>query len=252
LVNLLDSYGILGPDLLIAHATQASHDDAVKLVEANAHISSTPDTELQMALGEPVCFRADLESISSLGVDCHTASSTGIFGQMHLALQNARGTRNQRLIEDGKFPDSIFPTVEEAYNLGTIKGARAIRQEADIGSLAVGKKADIVIFDATSPALICASQHDPVSAIVLHASSRDIDYVMIDGHVRKENGAILPVVIEREISPDEGGTVSWKDIAEELLRSRKEIQERIDQIDLSNTRSEVITAFQIDRTSLSG
>ena len=248
---MLDSHGILGSDMLIAHATQATPEDAEKLIKARAHISSTPETELQMALGEPTCFRSDLNNIASLGVDCHTTNSATIFTQMRLALQNARGTRNQRLVEAGKFPNSISPTVEEVFNLGTIKGARAIRLEDKIGSLAVGKKADIVIFNGMGPAMVCAAQQDPVSAVVLHASPRDIDEVIVDGQVRKRKGTILPVVLEEEISNRERGTFLWEAVAKELLRSRNEIQERIDKIDFSKTGDEVIAAFQIDTASLS-
>jgi len=79
-VDVLESYGVLGSDMLIAHATQATPEDAAKLVKAKAHVSSTPETELQMAHEEPVCFRSDLEEISSLGVDCHTTNSSSIFG----------------------------------------------------------------------------------------------------------------------------------------------------------------------------
>jgi cytosine/adenosine deaminase-related metal-dependent hydrolase len=251
LVDLLDSYQLLGPDMLIAHATQATSEDAMKLTQAGAHISSTPETELQMALGEPTCFRTDLRDISSLGVDCHTTNSASIMGQMRLALQNARGTINQRLIELGKFPNTISPTVEEVFNLGTIKGARSVRMESDIGSLAIGKRADVIIFNGMSPAMVCAAQHSPVSAIVLHASSRDIEGVIIDGRICKTNGALVDITIDREISKSGHNEMSWEEIANELLKSRERVQERIDKTDFSTTREEVLTAFQIERSALS-
>ena len=250
MIDLLDSYGLLGPDILIAHATESSPGDATKMVESGAHVSSTPETELQTALGMPVCFRPDLENISSLGIDCHSTNSASIFMQMRLAVQNARGARNQRLLEAGNFPNTITPSVEEAFNLGTIKGARALRLEKDIGSLEVGKAADIVIFDTMTPGMLCAAQQDPVSAIVLHASTKDIDMVIIDGHIRKAGGVLLPVLNDHDKRNSDSKILLWSDVAKEILRSRADIEERIGRMDLSQTREQVIDAFQIDRKNL--
>ncbi|KAJ6606052.1 hypothetical protein DFH09DRAFT_1386467 [Mycena vulgaris] len=139
LVALLSSYGLLKDDILFSHANGALPEDAVRLTAANAHISSMPDTELQMASGASVCFRPDMYKVSSLGIDCHSNNSGDILSQMRLALQNARGAHNQAFVEVGK-----------------------------IGSIAVGKLADLVI--AEGPSMVCSAAHDPVAAIVLHAS----------------------------------------------------------------------------------
>src|SRR5208282_797024 len=92
------------------------------------------------------CFRSDLYEISSLGVDCHTATSAHIPGQMRLALQSARGIRNHCILDTGKTPRTIEYRVEQAFNPGTIKGARAVGMSGEIGSLTEENLADIVIF----------------------------------------------------------------------------------------------------------
>ena len=246
----MESYGLLGPDVLIAHATESTPKDAIKIVESGGHISSTPETELQMALGMPVCFRPDLEKVSSLGIDCHSTNSASVITQMRLAIQSARGARNQRLLEAGSFPNTITPSVEEAFNLGTIKGARALRLEKEIGSLEVGKSADIIVFDTMTPSMLCAAQQDPVSAIVLHASPKDIDMVIIDGHIRKSGGILLPILNDQDKLNSDKDNLSWSDVAEEIFQSRAGIQEKIEKMDFSQTREQVIDAFQIDRKTL--
>ena len=65
--------------------------------------------------------------------------------------------------------------------------------ESELGSIAVGKLADLVIFDARSPSMICAAEQDAVAAIVMHASVRDIETVIVDGKVRKLGGKLVPV-----------------------------------------------------------
>src|SRR2546421_4798993 len=99
---------------------------------------------------------------------------------MRLALQLARHSTNQPLLDAGKFPANLKATTEQVFNLGTIQGARAVHMDRT-GSLAEGKLADIVIFDASNPSMICAAEQDPVAAVVRHSNIRDIDTVIIDG-----------------------------------------------------------------------
>ncbi|KAF7294550.1 5-methylthioadenosine/S-adenosylhomocysteine deaminase n1 [Mycena indigotica] len=238
-VELLDTYGLLGPDILLSHASNATPNDAVLLAKANAHVSVTPDTELQMAHGFPVSFRDDLHPLCSLGVDCHTTNSGDILTQMRLALQCARGAYNQPFVDAGKNPNTVKHTVEAAYNLGTIKGARAVGMESQIGSIAVGKLADLVIFDGESPAMICAAAHDPVAAIVMHASVRDVDTVIVDGKIRKREGKLLAV------SGLKGEELQWKDVAKKLLRSRIRIEAEYNKIDMRSAASRMIDLWHM-------
>ncbi|KAJ7350430.1 hypothetical protein DFH08DRAFT_110095 [Mycena albidolilacea] len=239
LVNILESYGLLKDDILLSHANQAHAEDAVQLVARHAHVSSTPDTELQVALGTPVCFRPDLHKISSLGIDCHSNNSADILSQMRLALQSARGTSNQRFVDQWKLPKTVAATVEQAFNLGTIMGARAVGMSSEIGSIAVGKLADIVIFDAQSPGMLCVAEQDPVAAIVLHASVRDIETVIVDGRIRKSGGKLAPVEVAE-------GLMEWPQVAGKLLHSRKRMQETIEGADMVGAKKAVIELFHID------
>lgn len=145
----------------------------------------------------------------------------------------------------------MYKTVEEAFNLGTIQGARAVHMQDQIGSIAVGKVADLVIFDATSVAMVCAAQHDPVAAIVLHSSPTDVDTVIIDGHVRKRNGRLLPVHLDdvgRSIAGKE--TLEWKEVAKALVRGREGIQKKIDTHDVENARKVTVERLHIDESKI--
>ncbi|KAJ7853100.1 hypothetical protein B0H13DRAFT_2238136 [Mycena leptocephala] len=247
IVNILDSYGILKDDILLSHANQAQSEDAVKLIAEHAHISSTPDTELQMSLGTPVCFRPDLHKISSLGIDCHSNNSADILSQMRLALQSARGAHNAQFIAQGKVPRAVNATVEQAFNLGTIMGARAVGMGTEIGSISVGKLADIVIFDARSPGMVCAAEHDPVAAIVLHASVRDIETVIVDGRIRKYGGKLVPVEVSGNGAE---GLMEWPQVAAKLVRSRQRLQEKIEAADMDGARKALIELFHIDEQNI--
>jgi len=158
--------------------------------------------------------------------------------QMRLALQLARHSRNQKILDEDKFPLTNVGDSAQAFNLGTICGARAVGMESHIGSIEVGKLADIVIFDAVSPTMVCAAQHDPVTAIVRHATIRDVNTVIVDGVVRKRNGLLLPVKVNGEgtrISNTVSGPedVPWEKIAAALMESRERIAEKISGIDIA-------------------
>lgn len=92
-----------------------------------------------------------------------------------------------------KTPLSVGYSVESAFNLATIRGAAAMKMSDRIGSIKVGKLADLVIFDANSPAMVCGALEEPVAAIMLHSSPADVDTVIVDGIVRKEGGKLLDV-----------------------------------------------------------
>lgn len=226
----LNNNGLLGPDILLSHQNNSSAQDAQILQQNNVKVSCTPGTELQMGHGNTVCFEDGLQCQSSLGIDCHSVCSAYIPTQMMLALQWARGRRHERFEQHGKWAKSVAYTVEEAFNLGTIQGARAIRMENEVGSLAVGKKADLVIFDGQSPGMLVAADRDPVAAIVLHSSVRDVDTVIVDGIMRKRDGVLQPVSIPESISATGSGlggeTASWKDVQHRLVRMSRDVDER--------------------------
>ncbi|KAH0415886.1 Metallo-dependent hydrolase, partial [Aureobasidium melanogenum] len=253
LPKLINSYGLLDDRFLFSHSNNMTPEEVELCHSKGFWISSTPDTELQMAHGSPVCFddKIGVQSRCSLGVDCHSNNSGDLLTQMRLALQSARGRSNEKFNVNGKDPRSVYKTVEEAFNLGTIQGARAVHMQDQIGSIAVGKVADLVIFDATSVAMVCAAQHDPVAAIVLHSSPGDIDTVIIDGHVRKRNGRLLPVHLDdvgQSIANKE--TLEWKEVAKALVKGREEIQKKIETHDVENARKVTVERLHINESKI--
>ncbi|KAH8703255.1 hypothetical protein BGW36DRAFT_403692 [Talaromyces proteolyticus] len=221
---LLKSYGLLQKGMVLSHAGGATADDVKLMHNANCFVSATPNTELAMAVGPPVCFRADLpgiDPICSLGVDCHSATSGSMVNEMRVALQTARGIESRTHIRNGEWPREVSHKTVDAFNMGTIQGARALCMEDDIGSIKVGKKADLVVFETLSPAMSCVAQQDPVMAIVLHSNIRDIDTVLVDGEIKKQNGKLCPVKAFEWHSEkgfvDMGLVIEWREVADRIL-----------------------------------
>ena len=228
--------------MLISHATSISEKDAQTLVKNDAFISSTPDTELQMGLGDTVAFRDDIKSHASIGVDCHSNNSSDILTQIRIGMQHARAKDDEISVRNGGYP-SVKIKLEEAFNLGTIQGARAINMQEDIGSLAEGKLADIVIFDGLTPSMMCAAEENPLAAILLHASVRDIDTVIVDGVVRKRGGKVCDIGILEGLDGHAARKMEWPGIVNELRSSTQRIKQRGEHQDLQAAKSALLKIF---------
>jgi cytosine/adenosine deaminase-related metal-dependent hydrolase len=178
-----------------------------------------------MGLGEIVAFRPDVKCNASIGVDCHANNSGDLLTQLRIGLQHSRATDNIKALQAGQYP-SVQVKLEDVFNLGTIQGARAVNIEDQIGSIAVGKLADLVIFDATSPGMICAAEENPVAALLLHANVGDIEMVIVDGEIRKEKRHLADVKILDSPDGQAVESIPWEEVSQKLLKSREDVKKR--------------------------
>jgi cytosine/adenosine deaminase-related metal-dependent hydrolase len=169
---------------------------------------------------------------------------------MQTGLAVSRALRNHNLLDHGYFPYRIESTTLQAFNLATIGGARAVGMGGKLGRLQVGRKADIIVFDAESPSMAIAVEHDPLVAVVRHASVADIDTVIIGGKVLKQDGKLCSVSLNGDCNEWQGsesvgvaameGYLSWKQILSQLRRSRKDIQQRISKCNIDAAKEKVL------------
>lgn len=244
---------VLSPEstVILAHANLLAPKDIALIKQNGAFVSSTPSVELQMGMGTPICFDTDrdVQAHSSLGVDCHNVALASIVNEMRTALVHSRAEHNEKFLNAGKMNAKVNHSVQEAYALGTIQGARAVGMETEIGSLEVGKKADIVVFDALSPSMICGAQYDPVTAIVMHSTPQDIAMVFVDGILRKDNSKLLPVQIDVSdvtLAGAESTRVSWSDIGKHLLETQASLGAKISKLDLEGSKMDACASSGMD------
>jgi 5-methylthioadenosine/S-adenosylhomocysteine deaminase len=88
------------------------------------------------------------------------------------------------LYKDARGTTDVVPA-ELAIELATLHGARALGLEKDFGSLEVGKKADLVLFDTRRPEW--CTLFNPVNSLVYNADGRSVHTVIVDGRVVVEN-----------------------------------------------------------------
>lgn len=120
-----------------------------------------------------------------------------------------------------------------------------------IGSIVEGKQADLVIFSGTSPGMVAAAQHDPVAAVILHSNPGDIEYVVIDGVLRKRAGKLINVDVEKQSQEFVGQQkLAWEDVAQEVITRREALQKKIEKIDMAATMEAIIDEWHLDRSKL--
>ncbi|KAL0072636.1 hypothetical protein AAF712_000399 [Marasmius tenuissimus] len=83
-----------------------------------------------------------------------------------------------KIIDNDRGIKSVHPTVEQASNLGTIRGARAVGMGDKIGSIKAGKLADPAVFDVENPTKICAAQNESLIAVVLFSTLGNVETVV--------------------------------------------------------------------------
>ncbi|CAN9112683.1 unnamed protein product [Alternaria alternata] len=258
---------LLDEKIIISHGGTILKADAELLKAAGAFVSSTPSTELQMAMARPYCFDASfqdggisgnsigLQDNAALGVDCHSCTAGSIISEARLGLQDARNHYNEYHMKQDKIPEPLPESlnVEAAFNLATIKGAEAVNMSGEIGRIAENFKADLTIFDALSPSMVGAAQHDLVAAIILHSSPADIETVIVDGIVRKKDGRLLPIQVDSSARATvDSDTLDWAIIAKEIVSSRAKMQKEIDKIDFKEAYDSIVKMFHVDEKKLIG
>jgi 5-methylthioadenosine/S-adenosylhomocysteine deaminase len=186
MVEQLDRLGLLGPDTTYIHCCYFSDHEWLRVKETGGTISIAPQIELQMGHGWPPVNKAyQFELRPSLSIDVVTTGPGDIFSQMRAAFGAERCRINVRVWESGDpVPDTML-TARQMLEMATVNGAHVAGVEDRTGSLTPGKKADVVVIDAT--ALNMVPVIDPVAAVTLCADVSNVETVIVDGVVRKRD-----------------------------------------------------------------
>jgi 5-methylthioadenosine/S-adenosylhomocysteine deaminase len=124
-----------------------------------------------------------------LGLDGGTNDTSDMFNTMRAAVGLQRAvTRNP----------AVYPTVADALYLATLGGAEVLDMTDQIGSLAPGKQADIIILNPQT--LNFAPRFDDVSQVVFNAQPGNVEWVFVDGCVLKNRGKLVGVDAEAVIA----------------------------------------------------
>ncbi|KAL0253461.1 hypothetical protein SLS55_010440 [Diplodia seriata] len=197
-VQALAEERALGADLLFAHGAAWTDEECAALVRARCGVVATPETELAMGMGHPVAFRIvdgwgdQGRAKVGLGVDVACAVSNDVVAQARLLLQAQRARDNEEFAKRGRGPPLVCPRkAVDVLRLATQGGADALGIGELVGSLTVGKRADVVVTACEDVGMVPVV--DPVAMLVCNSNSSHIRTVLVDGRVVKDGGKVLGV-----------------------------------------------------------
>ncbi len=204
-VARLAEAGCFDVPVVAAHAVYVDADDRRLLREGGASVAHNPGSNLKLANGiAPVQTLLDDGVNVSLGTDGAASNNNlNLFEEMHLAALLQKWLRR----------DAKALPARQVLRMATIRGAKALGLDARIGSLEVGKQADLIMIDAAQPHL--APRHDPVALLVYSAQAGDVCTVLVDGH---------PVLEDRKLTTlDEARLLAQAGAQTRRLQQRAEL-----------------------------
>ena len=178
-VDVFDGLGVLGPNFHSVHSVWLSEAELRLLRDTDSRVIHNPVANMLLAEGiAPVPKMRRLGITVALGTDSPNNSQDMIQIMKSTALLHRVASL-----------DAVALSARDVLRMATIDGARALGMEDELGSLEVGKKADIVIVDTHK--LHSVPVFDPVSTLVYSSSGRDVDTVIVAGKVLLEHGDLI-------------------------------------------------------------
>ncbi|MCW3993836.1 MAG: amidohydrolase [Candidatus Bathyarchaeota archaeon] len=176
-VEFLDKIDFFSVHVLAAHCISLSGEDMQILSKRGVNAVYVPVANMKLGVGAAkVKDLTDLGVNVGLGTDGPASNNTlDMFETMKIA------TLLQKLVY---LNPKILP-VHEVLRMATVNGAKALGLGKTIGSLEVGKKADIILIDPSKPHL--KPLHNIYASVVYSAHGSDVDTVIVDGNIVMEN-----------------------------------------------------------------
>jgi 5-methylthioadenosine/S-adenosylhomocysteine deaminase len=179
-VEYLDKLGVLGPNVLLAHVVDVDDGEIDAIARTGTKTVMCPPAALKM--GSHMTRTARLPEMVARGITVSLGTDAGNNSNL---LETLRAMYLVTVLyKDARGTTDVVPA-ELAVELATLHGARALGLEQEIGSLEVGKRADLVLFDTRRPEW--RTLFNPVNTLVYGADGRRVHAVVVDGRVVVEN-----------------------------------------------------------------
>lgn len=174
------NWGAFAPgNILAIHCVHVDDEDVAILRDHDVAVATCPRANAQLGMGvAPLDEYRRANMRLGLGTDSPAATdSTDMISEMRIGMLLHRAI-------NANTAGGEFITAQDMLEMATIGGARALHMDDRIGSLEIGKKADIIAVDMAGT--LHPSTDDPVSAVVNTASGQDVCMTMVDGKILYE------------------------------------------------------------------
>ena len=183
-VARLEKLGLLGPNLLLLHMGWVNPKELMLLQKRDVKVSLSPGATFHQAMGN--ISHGKTPEMLELGITVSLGSDAAMSGNFLDAI------RQMFLVVGGFHEVRADPKIippEVAVEMITVNGARSMLWDDELGSLEVGKKADVTILDIQRPEW--QPVHNPISNLVYCAHGGCADTVIVNGKVLMRDGEVL-------------------------------------------------------------
>ena len=187
-VVYLEKVGLTGPNLILAHCVWLDEAEKEILVRSKTRVAHCPSSNLKLASGvapiPELLSRGAEVSLAADGAPCN--NNLDAFVEM----------RHAALIQKPLLGPTVMPA-QRVFEMATLGGARAIGHEHDLGSLEVGKKADLAVVSLQGLHTWPNDHVDIYSQLVYQAQSSDVRLTMVDGQIVMKDRRLLTIDVPR-------------------------------------------------------
>ncbi|GAA4703781.1 amidohydrolase family protein [Pseudonocardia yuanmonensis] len=192
-IRLMHEHGFMTPESVYVHAATLSADSYHRIAATGGSVSVSTESEQSAGQGYPPTWALRLHGIPvSLSMDTSVWWSGDLFSAMRTTLGADRSREHLEAHAKGNTVTHAALRAEQVVEWATLGGARALGRDADLGSLEVGKSADVVLL---------RNEHSPVMFPLLHpyghvafqAQRGDVDTVLVGGRIVKRGGRLVDV-----------------------------------------------------------
>ena len=178
-INYLHKLGLTGENLVLAHCIWLDDEEMSILADTGTRIAHCPSSNMKLASGI-----AKIPELLEMGAQVSLAADGA---PCNNNMDMFREMRHAALIQKARLLSPTTMPAATVFEMATLGGAKAMGKENDLGSLEVGKLADIVLVNLAAPHNAPWEAGDIVSQLVYSLTSADVHTTIIDGNVVMKN-----------------------------------------------------------------
>jgi len=192
-IEAFHTFGLLHERLCVAHCVWVTEKERRLLRETGTRVLHCPSSNLKLGSGiAPVWKMLQSGTSVSLGADGAPCNNNlDMFQEMRLAA----------LLQKALHGPEAMPATR-VLRMATLGGAEALGLNDEIGSLEVGKRADVIVANLEN--LHCSPAIDPVTTLVYSAKSTDVDTCIVDGRILMKGGELVTLDRQRILRESQG------------------------------------------------
>ena len=192
-IRLMHEHGFMTPESIYVHAATLTEDSYQRIAATGGSISVSTESEQSAGQGYPPTWAIRKHGIPvSLSMDTSVWWSGDLFSAMRTTLGADRSREHMEAHAKGDTVTHSALRAVQVVDWATRGGAKALGRDDELGSIEVGKKADLVLLkNDASP--VSFPILNPYGHVAFQAQRGDVHTVLVDGRVVKRDGALVGV-----------------------------------------------------------